>query len=102
MLTSTFLSAAAAVHKEKASTEAAAKMRLGVRFDIDFRIWFSDILSKDGTNVKKIHLSFATFSHLSVLADFNTASQTYCVSKASRNVGLAGFLFSSACKKSAT
>lgn len=31
-----------------------------------------------------------TCSHCFVWADFNTASQTYCVSKASRKVGPAG------------
>src|SRR5881396_3483247 len=46
--------------------------------------------------------SHSTFSHLANLADFRTASQTYCVSSASRKVGLAGLPLATPSRKSAT
>lgn len=45
---------------------------------------------------------FATFSHCCVFADLRTASQTNCVSSASRKVGLAGLPLARPSRKSAS
>src|SRR5437016_6342678 len=48
------------------------------------------------------YFTLGTFSHRPLLPDLRTVSQIYCVSKASRNVGLAGLLEATPWRKSAT